>query len=74
MAPSLNPEIDNGLIRLSFIIVILLILANLVFAFFPEEVYRSKRLEEPLRTLVRQLDLRREENVATSGVRAHYCC
>lgn len=65
VSDDLVPEINKGLLRLSFVVVILLILANLVFAFFPEEVYRSERLEEPFRTLVRQLDLRREENVAT---------
>ncbi len=68
MSPASNPEIDKGLIRLSFIVAILLILVNLVFALFPKEVHRSQKLEEPIRTVVRQLDLgreEREENVDT---------
>ena len=65
MPGNLLTEIDKGLIRFSFVVVILLILVNIVFVFFPAEVYRSRRLEEPIRTVVRQLDLKREENVAT---------
>ncbi len=65
MPDSLTPEIDKGLIRLCFLVAVVLISVNLLFVLFPEEVTRTKTLEEPVRTLVRQLDLGREENVAT---------
>lgn len=61
----LSTTLEASVLRIALGIGLFLLLANVVFVLFPEAMHDTDAWSEPLRSIVEELDLDREANVAT---------